>query len=186
MTYLALGLLLWWAAHLTKRLAPGLRASLTERLGEASKGLFAVAIIASVVLMTVGYKAADTTFLWDRTTALTGINNLLVLLGFYMFAASGAKLRVTQYTRHPQLIGFSLWAFAHILVNGDTVSLFLFGSLLIWALFEMVVISLQEGRYEPPEAPPVRKEITGAVAAVVLYAIVAGVHAWLGYNPFGA
>ena len=185
MTILFLGLILWWVAHLTKRLAPGVRAGLTARMGEGSKGLFAGAILLSVVLMVIGYRAADTTFLWGRNAATTGVNNLLVLLGFYMFAASGAKTRVTQYTRHPQLIGFSLWAFAHLLVNGDTASVYLFGGLLVWAVFEMVVISLQEGPYEPPEPAPIRKEVSAIVATIVLYGVVAGVHAWLGYSPFG-
>ena len=186
MTFLALGLILWWAAHLAKRLTPGFRAALTARLGEASKGLFAVTILLSVVLMVIGYKSADGVFLWGRSAATTGINNIMVLLAFYMFAASGSKTRVTQYTRHPQLIGFSLWAAAHLLVNGDTVSVYLFGSLLVWALFEMVIISLQDGPYERPEPAPARKEIGAVVGAVVLYGIVAGIHTWLGYFPFGS
>lgn len=186
MTILALGLVLWWAAHLAKRLTPGFRAGLTERMGDASKGLFAAAILLSVVLMVIGYRSADATFLWGRSAATTGINNIMVLLAFYMFAASGSKTRVTRYTRHPQLIGFSLWAAAHLLVNGDTASVYLFGSLLVWALFEMVVISLQDGPYEPPEPAPARKEVGAIVGAVVLYGIVAGIHTWLGYFPFGS
>ena len=185
MTVLVLGLTLWWSAHLTKRLAPALRASLTERLGDRSNGVFALAILASVVLMVIGYRGAETSYLWTKTAALVGINNLLVLLGFYMFAASGAKLRVTRFIRHPQLVGFSLWALAHILVNGDIVSLMLFAGLLTWAVFEMVIITAQDGPYEPPAPAPVRKEVTGIIAALGLFAIVAGIHIWLGYNPFG-
>ena len=68
-----------------------------------------------------------------------------MLIAFYLFAASGMKTRVTAMTRHPQLIGFSLWAVAHLLVNGDLPSLVLFGGLLVWALVEMALESLLRG-----------------------------------------
>ena len=73
MTLLILGVVLWWAAHLFKRVAPDARA----RLGNAGKGLVAVALIISVVLMYYGYgdaKAAGDVW-WGRHPALVGINN---------------------------------------------------------------------------------------------------------------
>ena len=49
MTILILGVALWWAAHLFKRLAPEARG----RMGDPGKGLMAVAVVASVVLMVI-------------------------------------------------------------------------------------------------------------------------------------
>lgn len=185
MTLLILGLLLWTGAHLLKRLAPAARAKLSDRMGEASKGLFAGLIVLSVVLMTLGYRWADTPVYWGRTPAMTGINNLLVLLAFYLYAASGMKTRVTRLTRHPQLIGFSLWAVAHLLVNGDLASIVLWGWLLAWAVSEMAIINRQDGPYEPPPPAPARKEVMAVVGGLVVFTIVAGIHTLLGYNPFG-
>ena len=54
MIWMILGLILWVCAHFYKRLAPAGRAALQERLGEASKGVFAGAILLSVVLMVTG------------------------------------------------------------------------------------------------------------------------------------
>jgi hypothetical protein len=51
MFILILGVALWWAAHLLKRMAPGLRA----RIG---RGGVAGAVAVSVVLMIVGYRMA--------------------------------------------------------------------------------------------------------------------------------
>ena len=34
-------------------------------------------------------------------------------------------------------------------------------------------------------AVPIRKEVSALVATLVVFAIVSGIHAWLGYNPFG-
>lgn len=186
MTLLILGVLLWWAAHLTKRLAPAARASLTERMGEGSKGVFAVLILLSVVLMTLGYQNYTGTFYWGRNAALVGINNLLMLLAVYLYAASGLKTRITGIIRHPQLTGFKAWAVGHLLVNGDTASFILFGGLLAWAVVSVIVINRQTERPEPPESYPMANEIKAVVGTIVVFAVISGIHIWLGYNPFGA
>ena len=59
MIWMILGLVLWVGAHFFKRLAPASRAALRERLGEASKGVFAGVIVLSVVLMVIGYRSSD-------------------------------------------------------------------------------------------------------------------------------
>ena len=181
MIWLILGVALWWAAHLFKRVAPDARA----RMGEKGKGPVALALLVSVVLMVIGYRMADGAFYWGRSPAMTGINNLLILIAFYLFAASGMKTRVTRLTRHPQLIGFSLWAVAHLLVNGDVPSFVLFGGLLVWALVEMAVINRAVPDWTPPPPAPARKEVMAVVGAVVVFVVVGLIHWWLGYNPFG-
>jgi uncharacterized membrane protein len=86
--------------------------------------------------------------------------------------------------RHPQLTGFSLWAVAHLLVNGDLASIILFGGLLVWALAEIALINRAQPDWTPPPVGPMRKEFTSVIATLVLFAVVAGIHAWLGYYPF--
>ncbi|WCR12138.1 NnrU family protein [Paracoccus stylophorae] len=180
MLILILGVALWWAPHLWKRAAPAQRA----QFGDKGKGLVTGALILSVLLMIWGYRIADGPVWWGPSPALVGINNLLILIAFYLFAASGMKTRVTAWTRHPQLIGFSLWAFAHLLVNGDLPSLVLFGGLLVWALVEMAVINRTP--WTPPAGPfPVRKEIMAAAGAIIVTLIVGVIHGWLGPWPFG-
>ncbi len=181
MFLLILGVALWWAAHLFKRIDPERRAA----MGERGKGVFAVLLALSVALMVLGYRGADGPFWWGRSPALVGINNLLVLAAFYLFAADGMKTRVTAWVRHPQLTGFSLWAFAHLLVNGDLPSLVLFGGLLLWALVEIAVLN-RATAWTPPAGPfPPRKEIMAAVGAVVVMLVVGLIHGWLGYPAFG-
>lgn len=179
MFILILGVALWWVAHLLKRLAPPLR----ERLG---RGAVAGALLLSVVLMVLGYRLADGPYWWGASAPLKGINNLLVLAAFYLFAASGMKTRITRHIRHPQLTGFALWAFAHLLPNGDLPSFVLFGGLFIWALVQIVVINRDEPDWIPPAGPfPPRKEIMAVVGAIVVMLVVGLIHSWLGYNPFG-
>jgi uncharacterized membrane protein len=69
MGLLIAGVALWFAAHLFKRFAPEQRAA----LGEKGKGLVAVTIIASVVLMVIGYRMADGAFFWGRHPMLIGV-----------------------------------------------------------------------------------------------------------------
>jgi uncharacterized membrane protein len=181
MLILILGVALWWAAHLFKRISPQKRAE----LGERGRGPVAILLILSVILMIWGYKIADGPVWWGRSPALVGINNLLVLAAFYLFAASGMKTRITASLRHPQLTGFSLWAFAHLLVNGDLSSFVLFGGLLAWALVEMAAINRTD-RWIPPAGPfPVRKEIMAAAGAVIVTLVIGLIHGWVGPMPFG-
>ena len=51
MTLLILGLLLWTAAHFFKRVVPTGRAFMQDKMGDASKGVIALALVLSVVLM---------------------------------------------------------------------------------------------------------------------------------------
>ena len=64
MIWLASGVLLWSAAHLFKRVAPRARA----RLGNTGRPLMALLLLASVVMMTVGYQQASSTVWWGRQT----------------------------------------------------------------------------------------------------------------------
>lgn len=181
MTFIILGLLVWSAAHFWKRVAPANR----EKFGENGKAIVAVLSVTAIILMVIGYRGADTTVFWGRSPAMTGVNNLLMVLSVYLFAASGAKTRITKNIRHPQLTAVAVWAVAHLLVNGDTASFVLFGGMLIWSLVEMAVISRAQGPREPYHAVPVRKELTATIATIVVFIVVGAVHALLGYNPFG-
>ena len=184
MKLLIAGVALWWAAHLFKRLAPGPRA----KLGEPGKGLVAVLIVISIVLMVLGYRAADGAVYRGRDPMWVGINNLLMSLAFYFYAASaaqGAKIWLGTKVRHPQLAGFSIWAIAHLLVNGDTPSFVLFGGLLVWAIVEVLLINAQDGPWQRPDRAPARKEVVAIVVTIVVTIIVMAIHYALGVAPWG-
>lgn len=183
MTLLILGLILWTAAHYFKRLMPAQRAA----MGDTGKVVIAIAIVVSLVLMIVGYRAADFIPVWTPPAFLTGINNLAMLLAFWIYgssAAKGAKAWPAYKTRHPQLLAVKIWAAAHLLVNGDLASIVLFGGMLAWAVGSVILINRAEPNWTPP-APAGRKAyIRLAVISLVLFSIVAGIHIALGVNPF--
>jgi uncharacterized membrane protein len=189
MTLIVLGLFLWWAAHLWKRLAPGSRAA----MGEPGKGLVTVLVLAGVVLMVIGFRGSEWlgiegapfVELWSPPRFLVHVNNLLMFFAVYLFAASGLKTRITRVIRHPQLTAVKTWAVAHLLVNGDLASIVLFGGVLAWAVVEVILINRAEPRGPLPEPAPMGREIGAVVAAVVVLVAIMLVHNWLGVPPWG-
>jgi uncharacterized membrane protein len=178
---LVLGVGLWSVAHLFKRLAPERRAA----MGDPAKGLVTTALLISIVLMIVGYRWAEPVWLWYPPPFLRHINNLLVLLGFYLFAASGLQTAITRRIRHPQLSGFKAWAVAHLLVVGHLSGIVLFGGLLAWAVVAVILINRAERRWTPPASSTAGKEVAAVAIALVATAVVGWIHAWLGAWPFG-
>ena len=182
MIWLAGGVLLWSGAHLFKRVAPHARA----RLGNAGRPLVALLLLGSVVLMTLGYQQASTTVWWGRQTAWVGVNNLLVYLGFYLIAGSQVGARVAGVIRHPQLTAVKLWAVAHLLVNGDSASMLLFGGLLIWAVLEVVIINKQDGKPQLSKPQPsLLREFAAIAITLLIYGVTAYLHGLLGYPVHG-
>ena len=181
MALLVLGILLWWAAHLFKRLAPAQRA----QLGDTGKGLVALALVASIVLMVLGYKSADVYDLAAPNAALKGINNLLVLIALFMMSPAPKKGALMNGMRHPMLMGFGLWALVHLLVNWDAASFLLFGAMLVWAVVEIKVINRAEPNWTPGPKGTLAKDAMFFVASIVLLGAIGYVHGLVGPSPFG-
>jgi len=181
MIWLVLGLLLWAAAHLFKRLAPGARAA----MGDRAKGPVALVSVAAIVLMVIGYRAwDDSAVLWNRASWQIHLNNLAMLVALYLFAASGMKTRVTGWIRHPQLTAVLIWAGAHLLANGDVRSLVLFGGLAAWAVTAIALINRDTPAPPPPRPAPLGKEIGALVGAVLVTGLIGWVHMWFDLSPF--
>lgn len=181
MIWLVLGLLLWSGAHFFKRYAPGPRA----RLGDAGKGLVAVLSLAGIVLMVIGYRAAEPVFLWYLGDWTVHLNNLLMLVSVALLGLGSSKSRLRGALRHPMLTGVIVWSVAHLLVNGDLPSLVLFGGLAVWAVAEMIVINRAEPAPAAFTGGSVMGDIRLAVISLVVYAVIAGIHVWIGPSPFG-
>lgn len=183
MTLLILGLTVWIAAHYFKRLMPAQRAA----MGEKGKGVVAVLLVGSIILMVIGYRNAAFIPVWTPPAFLSGINNLAMLLAFWVFgssAAKGAKAWPAYKTRHPQLLAVKIWALAHLLVNGDLASLVLFGGMLAWAVGSVILINRAEPEWTAPAPAGRATYIRLAVISAILFTITAAIHIALGVNPF--
>ena len=188
MIWLWLGVIVWSVVHAMPSMAPGLKASLVERLGDGPfKGAFALVIVASIVLMVIGWQSvgADVVYeppVWGRHLAM-----LLMLVAFLLFAFSHGKSNMKRYIRHPQLTAVIVWAIGHLVANGDSRSLVLFGVLGLWALVEMVLLNRRDGAPTLPEPRSWSAEFKPVVIGVVLYVVFVFAHPYLfGVSPIGA
>lgn len=180
MQVMVLGLVLWVVSHLFRRVLPGPRARLGELPG---KMVVTVLSLAAIVLMVIGYRRAEIEPVYTPLPGMGHLTDLLMLIAVFLFGVPHTKGLVKARLRHPMLLGVILWAVAHLLVNGDLASIVLFGGLGVWAVVAILLINAQE-RWERPAPGGLRSDAIGVVIALVLYGLIAGVHVWLGHNPF--
>ena len=179
MTILVLGIVMWSAVHAVPGLAPGFRQAIVGRLGVGPfKALFALAIVASLAMMVIGWRGTMPQAVyqpppWGRSAAIG-----LMLVSVYLFGAARRPAMIKRVIRHPQLTGMAVWSIAHLLANGDHRSLVLFGGLGAWAIVEMLIINRRDGAWTRPESPPLSRELLGIVITLVVFAVLAWAHPW--------
>jgi len=185
MIWLWLGVGLWSGLHFIPSLARGLRASLIERLGEkAYKILFSLGVVGSIALMVLGWRSTTPVEIYQTPPWGPPIASALVLVAFLLFGLAHARTNVKRFIRHPQLAGLVIWAIGHLLANGDSRSLTLFGVLGLWALVEMPLINRREGRWARPDPVPPRAEIRPVATGLIVFAVFLFAHPYLfGVSP---
>ncbi len=149
MTLLVLAASFFIAIHLGVS-GTRLRDGLVHRLGlRTYMVVFSLASVAGMVGLVAAYKAADYVPTWGMlewwkpfAIALMLPAFLLVLIGLTTpnpTSVAQEKLvgqapsGIVRVTRHPFLVGVGIWAFVHVVGNGDWASFLLFGALLIVA-----------------------------------------------------
>lgn len=180
MFLIIIGILLWMLPHMFKRVLPAFRAE----MGDKAKAVVTLLLLISVVLMIIGYRGAEFVPIYTPMAGMGHANNTLMLISIYLFGVGGTKGVLYPKMRHPMLWGMVLWAVAHLLVNGDLASVILFGAMLLWAIVEMILIN-RAGPWKRPEmGRGLKGDAMNLAGTAVLFVGFAGVHIWLGYNPF--
>ena len=183
MTWLVFGVLLWSAVHLLPSVGVPVRARAIERLGQAYQGLFALAILASVGLMVLGWRSTPPTAVYTPPAWGSAAANVLVFVALLLFAASGMATNIKRIVQHPQLTGMATWGVAHLLSNGDFRSLLLFGGLGLWAIVSILFINRRDGAWERPAPQPMAGEWKHLAAAVVVFALLHFAHPYIAGVP---
>jgi uncharacterized membrane protein len=131
-------------------------------------GLFSLASVAALAWLIFAFGAARrdpaSVMLWSSPPALRWVQLALQFLAFLLVvpglttpnptsvAQQGLLERpdtvkgMLRITRHPFLWGVAIWAFGHLLVNGDAAGVVLFGSLLALSLFGTASIDAKRRR----------------------------------------
>jgi uncharacterized membrane protein len=192
MTLLIAGLLVFLGVHSLRIVADPWRGRQVARWGLGPwKGVYSLVSLIGFALIVWGYGVARgaPVVVWVPPTWTRHLAALLTLPAFVLLAAAyvpgnGIKAAIG----HPMIAGVKLWAFAHLLANGNLADIVLFGAFLAWAIADFV-------------ASRRRDRVAGTVAARgtagrSLVAVAVGFVAWgvfafalhgplIGVRPFG-
>jgi uncharacterized membrane protein len=142
-----LGLALFIGAHVFITMRRQRRAAI-GRLGEGPyKGLISLASLVGIILIGYGfahYRAAGLIGVWTPPPWTRHVNNALMWPAIVCVVAAYSPGDIKRVLKHPMLVGVKLWAFAHLIANGDVGSIILFGSILLWAAFDRIAIKTRE------------------------------------------
>lgn len=174
MLILCLGLFMFLGIHSVRILAPDFRTSQIAARGEGAwKGIYSLVSLVGLVVLAYGYSLArpEAAFIYEPPVWMKHINATLMLLAFIsMMVANLPSGRLKPILKHPFLLAVKLWAFGHLLANGDLASIVLFGSFLAWAIWDRIALK-RRGDLGTSVAGPITNDIAAVVSALVLYGL---------------
>jgi uncharacterized membrane protein len=180
MELLVAGVLLWSIVHLFPGLATGARLRLIDGLGQgAYRGIYSLLIVIAIACMVFGWRAATPTVFYTPPAELRIVTAVLMLIALVLFVSSRPPTDIKRVLRHPQLTGVLMWGIAHLLSNGDSRSLLLFGGLGLWAIVEMIVIDRREGTWVRPQPVGVKRSAVPFVIGAIAWFVLFFVHPWI-------
>jgi uncharacterized membrane protein len=175
MALLITGIILFLGLHLVRVVAPGFRQSMIASLGESGWKIgYSVASILTLILLIYGFGQARlvTGVLYSPPVWMAHITLTLMLIALVCLVASLLPAgHIAVRTKHPMVLSVKIWAFSHLLANGETASVLLFGAFLAWGVIMRISLKRRERVGELVLRPFVS-------AKYDLYAVVIGVVAW--------
>jgi uncharacterized membrane protein len=173
LTIMIVGLLLFLGVHafVTRREQ---RAQAIARWGEGPYKLgFSVISALGLALIVYGfarYRATGWIDIWLPPPWTRHVAVALTLPAIVFVVAAYIPGHIKRALKHPMLAGVKLWALAHLLANGDLGSIILFGSILVWAVYDRVSLKQRSD----PGAPPTpvsgwRNDVIAIIVGVLAY-----------------
>lgn len=154
MLMMIIGLVIFFTVHLIPT-SPELRKGLVNRYGEnAYKIGFSIVSLIGFAVIVLGYHKLQVMpgknpVLWEPPPAMRHATFLLMLASMFLLVAAYIPSKLRDMVKHPMLGAIKFWAFGHLLVNGDMASVILFGSFLIWAIYDRVSLKSRDGGRGP-------------------------------------
>jgi uncharacterized membrane protein len=149
------------------------RAALIARLGEGPyKLLYSLVAALGLVLIGYGYgdyRANDWIAVWEPPAWTRHVAVLLMWPAVIAILAAYLPGRIKATLKHPMLVGVKLWAFAHLIANGDLGSIVLFGSILAWAVFDRIAVKRRGDPLPVARAGAWKNDLLAVVAGTILY-----------------
>lgn len=151
MALMIIGLLVFFGVHVLP-MQQDLRNGLIGRFGEgAFKGAFSVLSAIGLLLIVIGYGKMQVLTgknpqIWVPPTWAAHIALVLMPFSFVLLVAAYVPSNIKRIVGHPMLAGVKIWAFAHLLANGDLASIVLFGSFLVYAVADRISVKKRAPR----------------------------------------
>ena len=192
MTWLIIGLILFLGAHSIRMVADDWRTQAIASWGEKPfKGVYSLLALVGFYAMVTGYAEArlQTVALWTPPIATRHVSVLLMLFASVLMAAAYVpRNHLKMRMGHPMVLSVKVWALAHLLANGNLADVVLFGSFLVWSVFNFKAARARD-RAAAPEAlrlQPDGAENTNAVpgdqpianTTATLLTVLIGVALW--------
>jgi len=187
MILLIAGLVLFLGIH-SLPMFSSTRAGLVSKFGENGyKGLYTLVSFAGLALIIYGYGMArfeGSPLLYDPPFWLRHVTMLLMVPVFIFLVAAYVPCRIKATLKHPMLVAVKLWAFAHLLANGDLASVLLFGGFLAWAVADRISLKRRgpgAGQVAFAAGKPGKySDVAVILIGLALYGVfVWKLHAWL-------
>ena len=169
MTYLILGIIIFFGAHLFSAFrsrAPG--KDLKAKLGYGPyMGLYSLVSAVGLGLMIWGFGAArPAPILYTPPPGLAHLNLALMLPAMILLAAAYLPTgRIKKAVKHPMLAAVKIWALGHLLANGELNSVLLFGSFLAYGVIDRIAVKKRGDIGPGPDAPV---SAVGDIGAIVI------------------
>jgi uncharacterized membrane protein len=195
MMVLIVGLILFLGVHLLPT-SPELRDDIKERLGPNTyRAVFSLLSLAGFIIIVLGFHKLQlypgkNPVLWNPPVWTRHIAVGLMLPALIFLVASLIPSRIRTAVRHPMLVGIKIWAFAHLIANGDLAALLLFGSFLAFAVYDRISVKKRAdlgplGTAQPKS--PINDVLVVIIGVAIYAALLLGGHAWLiGVSPLPA
>jgi uncharacterized membrane protein len=170
---LVLGLIVFIGSHALS-MARDARATLIAHLGEVPyKIVYSLVAVLGIALIAWGYgqyRATGWIQVWSPPAFMRHVTVALMWPSIVCIAAAYSPGQIKKTLKHPMLVGVKLWAFAHLLANGDLGSIVLFGAVLAWAVVDRISLK----RRTDPGAPPIpiggwKNDVVAVIAGTLVY-----------------
>ena len=185
MIFLIIGLILFFGAHVQKRILISLRTKLIGFTGEnVHKGIVALISSLGLVLIILGYKLSNTIYLYDLGPWSIFLNNIAMMFSVAFLGLGHSKGRLRRYVRHPMLVSVICWSVSHLLANGDLKAVILFSGFAIWALTEILLINRASINFKSFTEGSLKGDIKFLIGIIIAYLVLSVIHLQLGVDPF--
>lgn len=179
MIYIILGCILFLAVHLLS-LFPARRAYLIEKYGvKKYKGSYSlVALLGLVLIFTARFNGGD--YVKDASLAFYEYRFALIYVSLlFIVAAEVPNNYIKKFSKHPMLIGISLWSFTHFMLNQHLNHLVLFLFFFIFSLIMLVGAIIKERKVKSVIPASAKGTALTLIVTTIVFTVITYFHGFI-------